>query len=166
MDNDNRLILPHRIEYGFTLAELMIVVVVMVILTAIGMSMFYGSTETARNIERKNDITAIYNELERSYRTRSAISEPSYPATTSNVKEQIAQLAENGDIVMAPGVNHNSITPAPNPYSSQYPGPNQYIYQSFKSNGQLCTSEPCVRYVLYYLKEPNEIIEVHSMRQQ
>lgn len=83
IDNDNRLILPHRIEYGFTLAELMIVVVVMVILTVIGMSMFYGSTETARNIERKNDITAIYNELERSYRARSAISEPSYPWSKS-----------------------------------------------------------------------------------
>lgn len=166
MNSSDRLILPHRIEYGFTLAELMIVIIVIAILTVIGMAMFFGSTETARNIERKNDITAIYNELERSYRARAAISEPSYPATTPNTDKQIAQLTDNKDIVTAPGVNYNSITPASSYYSPQHPGPNQYIYQSFKSDGQLCTSEPCVRYVLYYLKEPNEIIEVHSMRQQ
>ena len=123
MNSSDRLILPHRIEYGFTLAELMIVIIVIAILTVIGMAMFFGSTETARNIERKNDITAIYNELERSYRARAAISEPSYPATTPNTDKQIAQLTDNKDIVTAPGVNYNSITPASSYYSPQHPEP-------------------------------------------
>lgn len=169
MKNKNSFISIHKSESGFTFAEIMIVVVVIAILIAISITSFNGSTRRAKNAERKNDITIIYNELERSYRAQSAVAEPSYPATTADIGEYVAKLTENNDVVTAPGANSNSVVPAVNA-DRQVPEPNQYIYQSFKSDGTLCSNRPCARYVLYYYEEndnsPGRVVEVHSMRQQ
>lgn len=171
MRDNKRFILPNKSEAGFTFVEIMIVVTVVAILIAIGIMSFNGSTRRAKNAERKNDITIIYNELERSYRAQSAVAEPSYPATTADIGEYVAKLTENNDVVTAPGANSNSVIPAVNA-DRQVPEPNQYIYQSFKSDGTLCSNRPCTRYVLYYNYEedddnsPGRVVEVHSMRQQ
>ncbi len=136
-------------QSGFTLMEIVIVIGVIMILTIIGVGVFYGSTDIDEATERKNDLTTIYNALERYYKTGSGSSEPSYPATTPDIGKKIEELVDDKEAVIAPGETSNSII-SPNTDSDELPFTKvkKYSYQSFKRDGSLCTAEPCVRYKL------------------
>lgn len=136
-------------QSGFTLMEIVIVIGVIMILTVIGIDVFYGSTDIDEATERKNDLTAIYDALERYYKTGSGSSEPSYPATTPDIGKKIEELVDDKEAVIAPGETSNSIV-YPDTYSDEFPFTTvkKYSYQSFKRDGSLCTAEPCVRYEL------------------
>ena len=111
------------------------------ILTIIGIDVFYGSTKDYEAIERENDLTIISNALERYYRTGSNSSGPSYPAETSDIGKKIEELVEDKEAVIAPGEKSNSI---------RLDGEKKYVYRSYNRNGVACKSEPCVRYRLEY----------------
>ncbi len=54
----------HKAEQGFTLVELLIVIVVIAILAAIVISTFAGVQARARDTERQTDVKAIASALE------------------------------------------------------------------------------------------------------
>lgn len=64
-------------QSGFTLVELLIVIVVIGILAALVITTFAGVQQRARNSERQTDINAIAGQLEAYYATSG-----SYPAAT------------------------------------------------------------------------------------
>lgn len=155
------------VPLGFTLAEIMVVLVVIGVLVAINLPMFFGSDSRSRDTERANDIASIANELERSYRATAALTGPSYPPTNAGTAAAIAAIVGNNDSITAPKATSNSIIAATSA-SPQHPSGLQYIYQSFNAAGALCTAAPCVRFVLYYYHEsdPAETRTLHSTRQQ
>ncbi|MDO4773739.1 MAG: prepilin-type N-terminal cleavage/methylation domain-containing protein [Candidatus Saccharibacteria bacterium] len=155
------------VTFGFTLAEIMIVLVIIGILVAINLPMFFGSSARSRDAERANDVATIASELERSYRATAATAGPSYPPTNASTATTIATIIGNNDSITAPKATSNSIIPAASA-SPQHPSGLQYIYQSFNAAGALCTAAPCVRFILYYYHEshPAETRTLHSMRQQ
>lgn len=63
-------------QKGFTIIELLIVIVVIGILAALVLNAFGNIQERARDTERKSDINSIHTQLELSYADNS-----SYPAT-------------------------------------------------------------------------------------
>ncbi len=57
----------HRKQKGFTIVELLIVIVVIGILAALVVNTFSGIQQKARNTERQTDIKAIHGQLEAYY---------------------------------------------------------------------------------------------------
>jgi prepilin-type N-terminal cleavage/methylation domain-containing protein len=57
----------HRKEQGFTIVELLIVIVVIGILAGLVITTFTGIQQKARNTERQTDIKAIYGQVEAYY---------------------------------------------------------------------------------------------------
>lgn len=139
-------------QSGFTLMEIVIVIGVIMILTIIGIDVFYGSTDIDEATERKNDLTTIYNALERYYKTGSGSSEPSYPATTPDIGKKIEELVDDKEAVIAPGETSNSIAIEPymGKHYREYHREKKYVYTSYNRDGSVCKKEPCVRYRLEY----------------
>lgn len=152
---------------GFTLIELIIIVTVLGILTAIVFTSDSGYVPRANDSERKNDTQTIVSEIERAYRANAVAAGPSYPPTSVGAAG-LANIVENQDAITAPRNDANSLAMAANSTVPQAPTINQYIYQPFNKDGGLCTAAPCVRFILYYRQEvsPGSVVQIHSMRQQ
>ena len=65
----------HRKQQGFTIVELLIVIVVIGILAALVVTTFTGIQQKARDTERQTDIKAVHGQLEAYYAQNGA-----YPA--------------------------------------------------------------------------------------
>ena len=150
---------------GFTIVEVTIVIVVIGILISIAVSSGVGYQASARDRERINDIDAISQSLERYYRTQSAVTGASYPASNATIAS-IATIVGDNDLVTAPRQTANSIVMV-TAAGAQSPTINQYMYQALNVNGTVCSSAPCVRYRMYYRLESNPDIQTKdSLRQQ
>jgi prepilin-type N-terminal cleavage/methylation domain-containing protein len=110
-----------RKQKGFTIIELLIVIVVIGILAALVITTFAGIQERARNTERETDIKAIHSQLESYYAQGAA----SYPSAA-----QLGDSAANGWVetnlrgidlgaLTAPGQTGNSVVAA-NPSIDNY----------------------------------------------
>lgn len=151
---------------GFTLAEVVIAIAVISVIAVIYMGSNLGYQARTRDIERANDTMVISKELERNYRMQAAITGPSYPSTAIG-SSGLVNLVNDSESTTSPGKNGTSIVIASSA-NAQYPTIDQYIYQPFDSNDNLCTAVPCTRYVIYYKTESGDqsIKKINSMRQQ
>lgn len=156
----------YNYQTGFTLVEVLVVVVVLSILAATVVVNGAGYRERSSDRERVADTKVIANRLERLYKLQAATVGPSYPAT-SVTAQGLANLIDDNDAVRAPEQSSSSIVMATST-SAQTPTPTQYIYQPFRSDNSLCTSGVCVRYRLYYRETlpPRGVKVINSMRQQ
>ncbi|MBL8158913.1 prepilin-type N-terminal cleavage/methylation domain-containing protein [Candidatus Saccharibacteria bacterium] len=116
---------------GFTIVELLIVIVVIGILAAIVLNTFSGVQARARNTERQTDIKGLSSQLE-AFAVDPANANPgNYPLGSSLVGATPAavQLVLKGidaNAIQAPGGNANSLITGTSPTTSQY-GYNPYI---------------------------------------
>ena len=150
---------------GFTIVELIVVIVVMAILLAVGVQAAVGYQENARDSERASDTEVITKALERYYRSESVVTGATYPPTTYGAAN-LATFVDNPAATIAPNQTNNSISIA-SAAGAQTPTVSQYIYQPLNVNGTLCTAAPCVRYDLYYrVEKANAIKVLSSLRQQ
>src|SRR5690606_30027571 len=97
-----------RKQKGFTIIELLIVIVVIGILAALVITTFAGIQERARNTERETDIKAIHSQLESYYAQGAA----SYP-TLANLQDNswVGSNLRGIDLgaLTAPGGSGNNI---------------------------------------------------------
>jgi len=170
------------VRRGFTIVELLIVIVVMGILLVLGVVNLRGSQANARDEQRRANIEVIAANLEQFYSdgngTGSSIGR--YPSTvmisTGPIENYLVNLdtkvlldpgAPTGtttSLVAASNSNQSIATMAPKPTSANP----RYVYQPMQTNNTRCTSEsqPCRKFNLYYYKETtDEIIMVTSRNQ-
>lgn len=159
---------------GFTIVELLIVIVIMGILLTLGAINLRGSQIGARDAERKADIESIATHLETYYTsgTDSSAATGDYPPTTltatySSIKQFLRDI--NAQSLIAPGITDPAQTFI-SASNTNIPSPNinQYIYQPIQSNGTLCTqdSQECRKFNLYYTTETDNTVRTVTSKNQ
>ena len=145
-------------QKGFTIVELLIVIVVIGILAALVLNTFSGVQKRARDTDRQNDMTQLATQLEVYYNDNGK-----YPTnanlrdanpTTGWIKTNLKGLDLNATV--APGT-----TPAANANSIKTTGAaankDEYGYVPVNASGTACdntaTLGDCVKYTLSYWKE-------------
>jgi prepilin-type N-terminal cleavage/methylation domain-containing protein len=167
---------------GFTVVELIIVIVIMGVLLAIGVNNFRASQISSRDMERKSDIESLSLYLDIYYNSGTDISVTppfDYPSTlmiTTDASSIFAYLRDIDEtIVEAPGIydpvqtfvkatNNTQTTAGVLPQ----PTYNTYVYQPIQSDGSLCTldSQDCRKYNLYYRLEADNLVYVARSKYQ
>lgn len=155
----------HVSTRGFTVVELVTIVVILSILIAVAIDSVIGYQSSARDRERKADTGIITQVIERYYRTQAAVVGPTYPASSVGANT-LTTIVNNADATKAPDQTSSSVVIAGSG-SAQTPTVSQYIYQPLNIDGSLCTVAPCVKYKLYYrLEVTDEVVVINSLRQQ
>lgn len=155
-------------EAGFTVIELIIVIVVIGILLTIGISTQFSVLASSRDNERASDTASIARLLESVYTNQSS-DNPSYPYTTDFVNAAAGHTAytatSDAAIFQAPNQPNSSVKAAASPSTPSTTGanamtPDQYIYQPITASNQLCVNDTqaCVRFNLYYMSEAGKRI--------
>jgi prepilin-type N-terminal cleavage/methylation domain-containing protein len=158
---------------GFTLIELIVVVVVIGLLIPLTMFTMNGLTLAAQDREREGDVSAIARQLELVYTNKLVDNAPNYPGIDSLSASDKTAIFGGGTtgVTEAPGTNAFSIVGASNANAntttvSPQPTITTYVYQPLTAAGDLCTSK-CGKFNLYYLKKSdNTVVMVKSKRQQ
>jgi prepilin-type N-terminal cleavage/methylation domain-containing protein len=132
---------------GFTIVELLIVIVVIGILAALVLNSFRGVQERARDTERRTDINAQATQLEVYYTDNGG-----YPQFTGQVDTDswITANMKGADLNSwrAPGFNTNTMV------NSATPTKDQYGYTPLQADGSTaCTTAPCAKYKLFWYSE-------------
>lgn len=101
-------------QEGFTIVELLIVIVVIGILAALVLTTFQGVQARARDTERKTDVNALHTHLE-VYYNDNGVYPTSAQVTTANLPGLDAEALNdpNGNALNANGGTY-TYTPAPN----------------------------------------------------
>ncbi|MGB4956871.1 MAG: prepilin-type N-terminal cleavage/methylation domain-containing protein [Candidatus Saccharimonas sp.] len=165
-----------ELREGFSLIELITVMVVVGVLIAMTALTVTQVQPAARDIERKDDLASIGRRLEQAYAAQD-VGAPAYPTAArliSDIDSQSgtvlrlsteATRAPNSTSTSVVGATSNSLT---EPKGTGSPLLNEYVYQPLTSSGGLCTgSNTCVRFFLYTLLERNsQPFTIKSIHQQ
>ena len=126
-------------QSGFTIVELLIVIVIIGILATLVIVTFSGVQQRARDSERKTDINAIAGQLEAVYAKNGA-----YP-TLTDVNDSAWRSANEFRIDTKAFADPKSATPAGADLAGAV-GANVYSYTNLTPAG--CTSATCATYTL------------------
>jgi len=158
---------------GFTLIELLVTITVMVVLLTFSVVLLRNNQASARDEERKTDVSNIAQQLENYYSsgTNSATATGSYPPTQlvdteAEVKSALRDLDPRS--LRAPDVadaSAMSFTVATNA-STPSPAINTYVYQPLKADGTLCqtSSDECTKFSIFYTLETDSTLQVVKSR--
>lgn len=140
-------------EKGFTIVELLIVIVVIGILAALVLNTFSGVQRRARDTERQTDVNSLATQLEVYYNDAGG-----YPLFTAEVNTDTWVSANLKGIdlnsLRAPGIATNSMV------NSATPTKDQYGYRPLQSDGTTaCTTAPCAKFKLYWYKEDTSAVQ-------
>jgi prepilin-type N-terminal cleavage/methylation domain-containing protein len=132
---------------GFTIVELLIVIVIIAILAALVLNSFRGVQERARDTKRQTDVNAQASQLEVYYTDNAG-----YPQFTGNIDTDswITSNFKGADLNAwrAPNISTNSMS------NSATPDKNHYGYVPLQSDGTTaCSTAPCAKYKLYWFSE-------------
>lgn len=125
-------------QSGFTIVELLIVIVIIGILATLVIVTFSGVQQRARDSERKTDINAIAGQLEAVYAKNGA-----YPSLT-NVNDAAWRSTNEFRIDTKAFADPKSATPAGAPLAGAV-GANVYSYEVGPAG---CTDQTCATYTL------------------
>lgn len=144
-------------QKGFTIVELLIVIVVIGILAALVLNSFAGVQQKARNTERQTDTKALATQLEAWYNGDGQGSYPTWTQVDTETEALAVFKGIDAGALKAPGKGF-SLT------SSVSPDENAYGYQAMNSAGMACgiTTSPqtdCVRYRIYWKEEGDSQIQ-------
>jgi prepilin-type N-terminal cleavage/methylation domain-containing protein len=136
-----------RKEQGFTIVELLIVIVVIGILAALVLNSFRGVQERARDTKRRTDINAQASQLEVYYTDNGG-----YPVFTGQVNTDswLTANLKGADLNAwrAPNQTANSMV------NSATPTKDQYGYTPLQDDGTTaCTTAPCAKFKLFWYSE-------------
>ncbi|MGH7196790.1 MAG: type II secretion system protein [Candidatus Saccharimonadales bacterium] len=141
--------LKKSMQKGFTIVELLIVIVVIGILAALVLNTFSGVQQRARDTERQTDINNLATQLEAYY---NGDGNGTYPrADEFDTDAELTALFPGVDagVISAP----NDATP-PSLQNTAATVADQYGYVALDSAGTACDgTDDCVSYTLSYFKE-------------
>lgn len=156
---------------GFSILEILVVLVLMAVLMSIFLIRTVGVNKSARDTERQEDVANIMRQLEDVYTTKK-LGTPSYPDTTQ-ILGNVVFTGTNPDIIKAPNMTTSSLVAATNTVTTTVgvtplPTISQYVYQPLTSLGDLCTSGlSCVKYNIYFRTETDGTVwQKKSLHQQ
>jgi general secretion pathway protein G len=137
---------------GFTIVELLIVIVVIGILAALVLNSFRGVQERARDTKRRTDVNAQASQLEVYYTDNGG-----YPVFTGQVDTDswITSNLKGADLNAwrAPNQTGNSMV------NSATPDKNHYGYRPLQDDGTTaCTTAPCAKFKLYWYSEKDSTV--------
>jgi prepilin-type N-terminal cleavage/methylation domain-containing protein len=137
---------------GFTIVELLIVIVVIAILAALVLNSFRGVQERARDTKRRTDVNAQASQLEVYYTDNGG-----YPVFTGQVNTDswLSANLKGADLNAwrAPNQTTNSMT------NSATPTKDQYGYTPLQDDGTTaCTTAPCAKYKLFWYSEKTSAV--------
>lgn len=162
---------------GFTIIEVLIVIVIIGILLTVLMVRFINSQADARDVDRKADIETIARRFEQVFTDRLLSGAATYPRTIDITPESAVALAGLGkEALRSPKVADSanmSLIAATNTTATTagvlpQPTIDQYVYQPLTSTNALCNNAilTCVKFNLYYRTEAdNTVIQVSSLNQ-
>ena len=164
-----------KMQSGFTIVEILVIIVTMAILLAVVTLSWDGIQQSAANNERVADAESIARYAETFYQQNASTAYPSYPATTT-LNSDFSELI-NGSLreaVINPQNTDNTsdlVAATSSSTLTQFFVKEWYVYQPFYSNGSLCTvrsdSNPCVKFRLWYLLEGDTVpVIIESKHQQ
>jgi prepilin-type N-terminal cleavage/methylation domain-containing protein len=139
---------------GFTIVELLIVIVIIGILAALVLNSFRGVQERARDTKRQTDVNAQATQLEVYYTDNAG-----YPVLTGQVDTDswISSNFKGADLNAwrAPNVSTNSMQ------NTTTPDKNHYGYTPLQSDGTTaCTTAPCAKFKIYWFSEKDNSVHV------
>ena len=137
---------------GFTIVELLIVIVVIGILAALVLNSFRGVQERARDTERRTDTNSVATQLEVYYTDNGG-----YPQFTGQMDTDawISANLKGADLNAwrAPGIATNSMV------NSATPTKNQYGYTPLQQDGvTACAAAPCAKFKVYWYSEKTSTV--------
>jgi prepilin-type N-terminal cleavage/methylation domain-containing protein len=132
---------------GFTIVELLIVIVVIGILAALVLNSFRGVQERARDTKRRTDVNAQASQLEVYYTDNGG-----YPTFTGQIDTDswITSNLKGADLNAwrAPNQTANSMV------NSATPDKDHYGYTPLQADGTTaCTTAPCAKFKLFWYSE-------------
>lgn len=154
-------------QRGFTIVELLIVIVVIGILAALVLNSFSGVQAKARDTERGTDIKSVATQAEAWY---NQAGQGAYPATADLASDSwITTNLKGADLnaFRAPGQAANTMVAATNTTETAagvlpQPTKDQYVYQPLTATPAVCTAtgSACVRFNLYYRTESDNVVQM------
>ena len=149
--------LKYKSEKGFTIVELLIVIVVIGILAALVLNTFSGVQKRARDTQRQTDVNSIATQLEVYYNDNGG-----YPLastiTTANLKGLDAGALQppNSGATSVNGVT-GAVSAKPVVGTDEV-----YAYWPKQADGSTCSTAPCEKFTLYYWKEDGNTVLTKS----
>lgn len=145
-------------QKGFTIVELLIVIVVIGILAALVLNTFSGVQRRARDTERQTDINSIATQLEVYYNDNAG-----YPLFTGQMADATWVKTNLKGIDAQAIIAPNAASGTTNSLANAQPGAGAYSsygYQAFQSDGTTaCTTAPCAKFKLTWRKEDGDSLQ-------
>jgi len=173
-----------RNQKGFTIVELLIVIVVIGILAALVLNAFSGVQAKARDTKRQTDVRAISSQLEAYY---NGGGNGTYPADTGTTAAPVSPLTDSFAQTNWPGFDINAFRPPNNSASNSvttgtaataagvvtpYPAGalsssnDKYVYYPYTGTVGAASVAPCVaagtctHFILNYYSESGSAVQV------
>lgn len=150
----------NRKEKGFTIVELLIVVVIIGILAAIVIVAYNGVTARANDSHRVSDVDTVKKFLEIFY-----VQNGYYPGSSNIINANAATALSTGplkglspDALKGPGASASTVSSWGQWAGNVTTAGMNYAYKSFFSDGTDCldVADRCTRYEIYYKLEAGD----------
>jgi len=150
--------LPHAKSNGFTIIELLVVVIVLCILASLVAFTYSGVQAQNRNAERKADVDMLKGQLEAFYASSNKY--PNYANLSDTTWRQANLPRLENDATRDPNWKDNNTVCTANeqPTLAAKPATNCYSYQVTGTDGSPCDNDkiPCAHYTLTSMLEGGE----------
>lgn len=135
--------LQQKLQAGFTIIELLIVIAIIGILATLVLTNFQGAQAKGRDTVRKNDINSIYQKLEEYYNENGGYPDATLAASTfAGIDAGALTDAEGATIVTT--ITNSGTAPSLNPTTT-----NEYAYAAYGTGcGVTVNGHSCAKYVL------------------
>ena len=157
------MISAYNSKKGFTIVELLIVIVVIAILAAISIVAYNGIQTRARDSQRKSDIAAITKGLELYYIDKGEY--PNYPDGSGGSTTMTANWSTTSDASWQGFINtlkpYMSTVPR-DPTSTSTGGYNSLNYAYYGNNSSYCGAAVKQMYILTYKLESSAQVQTYN----
>ena len=152
-------------QSGFTLIEMIVVIVVVAILAALVVDGSRSYIVRSEDSTRSTNAQAISQKLELYYRTNPLTTGNTYPPSTTTFSA-LRSIIRDDSIIGAPGISMPTIVIATTGWKASDAGKG-YLYVAQNANGSICSTGPCARYSIYFYNTMRkQYLSINSLRQQ